>query len=287
MNRLDKAYEKILQLYEAEGLSPGCLEGITFSGKWTSVFGGLGQNGMAFNFTGEHSVYGAIDPAPLVELQCFVGKPLINLAEYLSQKEDILHRSVYLAVLNALSAPLNRRERLITRGFSFVNKEQFEFVKEDDFVTVIGAGGVIGNLQKRCKEVHVLDMRNKNTLENLYVGKEICRGPGRLKFHNPEESAALLSQSDIVFMTGCTLVNQTIFDLLPMIKKARVIGVFGPSAMILADFLSDLGVNYIQTVCITDSEAMKEWMLNGFGMKIPEIMMENYLIKICKEGEIS
>lgn len=280
MNRLDNAYEKILELYGAEGLIPGSLEKITFSGKWTSVFGGLGQNGMAFNFTGEHSVYGEIDPAPLVELQCFVGKSLINLAEYLSQKEDILHRSVYLAVLNALSAPLNRRERLISRGFSFVNKEQFEFVKEDDFVTVIGAGGVVGNLQKQCKEVHVLDMRQKNILENLYVGKEICRGSGRLSFHAPPESEALLAQSDIVFMTGCTLVNQTIFDLLPMIKKARVIGAFGPSAMLAADFLSDLGINYIQTVNITDPEFMKNWMIDGVGTRIPENIMENYMIKI-------
>lgn len=280
MNLLDNAYQKILQSYRTEGLMPGDLEGITFSGKWTTVFGTLDQNGMAFNFTGEHCVYGQIDPAPLVELQCFVGKPLINLAEHLSEEEDILHRSVYLAVLNALSAPLNRRERLISRGFSFLNQDQFEFVREDDFVTVIGAGGVLGNLREQCKEVHVLDMRPKNALENLFVGEEICRGPGKLYFHDPQESEALLSQSDIVFMTGCTLVNQTIFDLLPMIKKARVIGVFGPSAMFSADYLSDLGVNYIQTVRIKDSEGMKEWMLNGFGTKIPENIRETYVIKI-------
>lgn len=279
MNRLDNAYEKICQLYRDEGLMPGALEGITFSGKWITVFGALDQNGMAFNFTGEHSVYGQIDPAPLVELQGFVKKPLTDLAAYLSKKEDILHRSVYLAVLNALSAPLNRRERLISRGFTFVNQDQFEFAREDDFVTVIGAGGVLGNLRKQCDAVHVLDMRPKTALENLFVGEEICRGPGKLCFHDPQESEALLSQSDIVFMTGCTLVNQTIFDLLPMITKARVIGVFGPSAMLAADYLSKLGVNYIQTVRIEDSEGMKDWMLNGFGMKIPANIMGNYFIK--------
>lgn len=279
MNRLDNAYKKIMQLYRDEGLNPGDLEGISFSGKWITVFGGLGQNGMAFNFTGEHSVYGSVDPAPLIELQWLVGKPLIYLAEYLSEKKDILYQAVYLAVLNALSAPFNSWKRLINKGFSFVDEEQFEFVKEDDFVTVIGAGGVVGKLQKRCKEVHISDMRPKNTLENLYVGKEICRGPGRLSFHTPQESQELLAQSDVVFMTGCTLVNQTIFELLPMIKKARVIGVFGPSAMLLADYLSELGVNYIQTVRIKDPEAMKDWMINGFGDKMPASIRETYLIK--------
>jgi uncharacterized protein (DUF4213/DUF364 family) len=279
MNRLDNATEKIGQLYREEGLQPGTLEGISFSGKWTTVFGSLGQNGMAFNFTGEHSVYGQIDPAPLVELQVFMGKPLTQLAAHLSEKADILHRSAYLAVLNALSAPLNDQERLISRGFSLISQDPFEFARADDFVTVIGAGGVIGNLSKRCKVVHVLDLRPRNTLENLLVGEKIEHGPEKLIFHDPQESEALLAQSDIVFMTGCTLVNQTIFDLLPLIKKARVIGVFGPSAMLAADYLRELGVNYIQTVAIQDSEAMKAWMLNGFGMKIPENIMENYFIK--------
>lgn len=281
MKRLDDAYKKILKLYQEEGLIAGCLEGISFSGKWTTVFGSLGQSGMAFNFTGEHSVYGAVDPAPLLELQWLVGKPLTYLAEYLSDRDDILHRSLFLAVLNALSVPLNRRERLVSRGFSFVSKEdQFDFVKADDFVTVIGAGGVLGNLSKQCETVHVLDMRPKNTLENIFVGKEISRGPTGLSFHAPPESAALLAQSDVVFMTGCTLVNETIFDLLTMIKKARVIGVFGPSAMLAADFLGDLGINYIQTVTIADPASLKSWMIEGSGSKMPENSMDHFMIKI-------
>ncbi|MDD3307045.1 MAG: DUF364 domain-containing protein [Acetobacterium sp.] len=281
MKRLDGGYEKILKLYQDEGLNVGRLEGISFGGKWTTVFGGLNQSGMAFNFTGEHSVYGEVDPAPLIKLQWLVGKPLTYLAEYLSDQEDILYRSLYLAVLNALSVPINRWERLISRGFSFVSKEdQFDFVKKDDFVTVIGAGGVVANLSKQCKMVHVLDMRPKNALENIFVGEEISRGPAGLSFHAPSESSALLAQSDIVFMTGCTLINGTIFDLLPMIKKARVIGVFGPSAMLAADFLADLGINYIQTVKIADPESLKSWMIDGSGIRIPENIMDNYMIKI-------
>ena len=281
MKRLDHAYKKIVTLYQDEGLNVGDLEGISFSGKWTTVFGGLGQSGMAFNFTGEHSVYGMVDPAPLLELQWLVGKPLTDLAEYLSDRDDMLHRSLYLAVLNALSAPLNRRKRLVSRGFSFVSKEdQFDFVKDDDFVTVVGAGGVLGNLRKQCDMVHVLDMRPKNALENIFVGAEISWGPTGLSFHAPPESAALLAQSDVVFLTGCTLVNETIFDLLPMIKKARVIGVFGPSAMLAADFLGDLGINYIQTVTISDPGSLKSWLIEGSGSKMPENSMDHYMIKI-------
>jgi uncharacterized protein (DUF4213/DUF364 family) len=281
MKRLEDAYKKIVKLYQDEGLNAGYLEGISFSGKWTTVFGSLGQSGMAFNFTGEHSVYGAVDPAPLLELQWLVGKPLTYLAEYLWDQDDILHRSLYLAVLNALSVPLNRRERLIGRGFSFVSKEdQFDFVKKDDFVTVVGAGGVIGNLREQCEMVHVLDMRPKNALVNIFVGEEINRGPAGLSFHAPPKSAALLAQSDIVFMTGCTLVNETIFDLLPMIKKARVIGVFGPSAMLVADFLGDLGINYIQTVTIADQASLKNWMIDGLDFQRPENIMKGYMLKI-------
>ncbi len=277
MKRLEDVCEKIHKLYQDEGLKAGCLEGISFSGKWTTVFGSTGQNGMAFNFTGEHSVYGAVDPAPLLELQWLVGKPLTNLTGYLSGREDILYRSLFLAALNALSVPLNQQQRLLRRGVSFV--DAFDFVKNDDFVTVVGAGGVVGNLQKHCDTVHVLDMRPKRVLESVFVGKEISRGPAGLSFHDPSERAGLLAQADIVFMTGCTLVNETIFELLPMIKKARVIGVFGPSAMLAADVLGELGVNYIQTVKINDPEAMKGWHRAGGGFREPQQVMESYMVK--------
>jgi uncharacterized protein (DUF4213/DUF364 family) len=284
MNQFRDIYARIIQLYREEGLTPENLEGIGFHGSWTTVFGTMDQSGMAFNFTGEHAVYGQIDPRPLTKLQRFIGKRLTYLAEYLAEylakKDDILYQSLYLAVLNALSNPLNTAERLKKRGFSFISPDNFDFVKEDDFVTVIGAGGVVKQLRQLCKEVHVSDMRPKNTLESIFVGDEICKGPARLIFHNPNENEELLSQSDIVFMTGCTLVNQTIFDLLPMIKKARVIGLFGPSSMILPDFICNLGVNYIKTSRITNLKIMKDYMLDGFGGKIPEECMENYSITI-------
>ncbi|WP_037372683.1 Rossmann-like domain-containing protein [Anaerovorax odorimutans] len=280
MNKLKDAYEYIIQLYQKEGLTPGHLENIGFCGKWTIALGSNGQSGMAFNFTGEHSVYGEIDPSPLIDLYNFVGKNLTCIAEHLCEKNDILHRSLYLAVLNALSNPLNNEDRLREKGFTFLSSNKLDFVKEDDFVTVIGAGGVLSQLKQRCKKVHVCDMRSKNILENLLIGEEIQKGPKGVIFHSASESEQLLKQSDVVFMTGCTLVNHTIFDLLPMIKNARIIGLFGPSAMLLPDFLSKLGVNYIITSNIIDSNMMQEYILNEFAGKIPEQCMKNYTIKI-------
>lgn len=278
MNKLSNAYLRIMQLYKDEGLTPERLIGISFSGKWITVFATKGLSGMAFNFTGEHGVYGEVDPAPLTKLQRFIGKSLTCLAEYIAEKEGILYRSLYLAVLNALSYPFNRSEQLKNRGFSFISSKKFNFVKENDFVTVIGAGGVVNQLRERCREVHVSDMRPKSVLESLYISKVICKGPARITFHSEKENEELLSQSDVVFMTGCTLVNQTVFDLIPMIKKARVIGLFGPSAMLLPDFLFELGVNYIMTSHITNQKLMMDFMFDGMGGKIPENCMENYAI---------
>lgn len=281
MNNLNDAYSQIMQLYRAEGLTPEPLEGIGFSGKWTSVFGTGSQSGMAFNFTGEHEFYGQTDPMRFIELQHFIGESLTSVAGYLAEKEGVLYlNALYLAVLNALSNPLNTAERLKKRGFSVIPDSNFDFIREDDFVTVIGAGGVVNHLRKLCKEVHVSDMRPQNALEGFWLGKEIYKGPANIIFHSPEENEKLLAQSDVVLMTGSTLVNQTIFDLLPMIKKSRITGLFGPSAMLLPDYLRDLGVNFIMTSHITNTKLMKSYLLDGFCKRNPEIFMSSYSIKI-------
>ncbi|MEL7564255.1 MAG: DUF364 domain-containing protein [Dehalobacterium sp.] len=280
MKQLCDAYTQIMQQYNDEGLIPGRLERIGFSGKWTGVFGTKEQSGIAFNFTGEHEFYGSVAPNLLAELQVFAGESLTCLAEYLWGKEGILYAALYLAVLNALSNPLNTKERLQKRGFSFAHANDFTFIKEDDFVTVIGAGGVVNQLRQHCKEVHVSDMRPKSALESFWVGKKIFKGPKRIIFHSPEENEELLLQSDVVFITGCTLVNRTIFQLLPMIKKARVIGMFGPSAMLLPDFLFGLGVNYISSSRIKNAKLIQGYMFEGFCGKKSEECMDSYSILI-------
>jgi uncharacterized protein (DUF4213/DUF364 family) len=281
VNPLHDAYVQIMQLYKAWGLTPECISEICFSGKWTAVFGTGIQSGMAFTFTGEHDFYGEVDSMQFAKLQPFRGKRLTYLAEYLEEKADVFYfKALYLAVLNALSNPLNSEGMLKKRGFSFVQKNEFDFVRKDDFVTVVGAGGVVNKLRQYCKEVHISDMRPKSSLESLLIGEEILKGPERIVFHGPEENELLLAQSDIVFMTGCTLVNQTFFDLIPMIKKARIIGMFGPSSMLLPDFLFSLGVNYITTSRITKPKLMQDYLFDGFCGKKFEECMDNYAIVI-------
>jgi len=254
MNALSPALLQIVQIYHQENRPIGVVEQISCSGKWLSVFGSENQVGMAFNFSGEHAVYGNIDPLPLTKLQCFIGKNPVDLARHLENKSDILSLSLYLAVLNCLSNPLNNDYRLNKLGFVDSKCSVFDFVREEDFVTVIGAGGVIRQLGQRRNIIHVSGMRPQSSLISLVIGKEIAQYPENIVFHPVEDNADLLACSDIVFITGCALVNQTFFELMPLIKKARIVCLFGPSAMILPDYLASLGVDYVHTVRIVDRD---------------------------------
>lgn len=249
---LKDALARIEELYRKEGLSPGRLEQIGYVSRWTLVLASDGQAGMAFNFTGEHAVYGLPDPGELVRMRGLVGKDLFSIAEELLEREGLLTRSLCLAVLNALSRPLSDARRLAARGIASGVPYDYSFVNSGDKVVVIGYGGVAEDLRQRAGTVHISDMRPRGMLETLSIGEQVVYGPPGLVFHGAEENEELLRDADVVLMTGCTLVNDTFRELVRYAKKARVVGMFGPSAQLLPEFLFDRGISYITTSRVLD-----------------------------------
>ena len=69
-------------------------------------------------------------------------------------------------------------------------------------------------------------------------------------------SKAAILGADVLFMTGAVLVNGTFEELMGYPRNARVVGMFGPSAQILPDFLIDKRVHYITTSVLKDPEAL-------------------------------
>jgi uncharacterized protein (DUF4213/DUF364 family) len=259
------AYCKIKDIYEKTNTSSGVLEKIGFCNKWNSVFATGGQAGIAFNFTGEHAVYGPVsDFKPFISLQRYIGKSLFEFTEYLLSLSGIQMRSICLAALNALSQPINSPEQLKNRGICLRDSDDFNFVRHDDIVTVVGYGGIERKFQGRCKEIHVLDMRHKSNLQTLTVGETIEYGPSGVFFHSAEENREILPKSDIVIMSGCTLVNGTFKELIEYSQKARIIGMFGPSGQIIPDFLLNCGINYILSCRIIQPNGLYSRIMDVF-----------------------
>ena len=84
------------------------------------------------------------------------------------------------------------------------------------------------------------------------------------KFYIPaDEYKSILPASDIVIITGQTLVNKTIDDLLEAISPGTLVIVTGPSSSILPDILFENKVSIIGAVRITKPEILFDIVSEG------------------------
>ena len=280
-NSLEKGYLQIVDLYRQERIEPGKLLKLGCFPKWTVVYGENGQAGRAFHFDGEHAVYGSLNNANfLLTLQPFVGKSLFALVERLLSERDIQMRAVCLAALNALSQPLNQIDQLTKRGFDICDSDDLEFVKTEDLLVFVGYGALIREALQRCLTIHVSDMRPLSNLQTVSVGQTIEYGPPGIQFHDAAENKVLLAKADVVMMSGSTLVNGTYRDLIDYAVKARVIGMFGPSAQLVPEFLRGGGINYISTSVITDADKFYGRLRNPYAGENEEFCTRKYAVKM-------
>ncbi len=257
--KLENAYLQIQKRYADIKKELGHLKKIGFRNKWNYIVTEENQVGLAFNFTADHAVYGPVDNMEqFIRLQPYVGKSLPEFIEYLLSRREIQMRSICLAALNALSQPLINnyleQDRSVSVAKSVTNNESFDFIEPEDVVTIVGYGGVAAKIYGKCKELHISDMRPRHLLNTLTIGEEIEYGPEKIIFHSATDNERILAGSDVVMITGCTLVNGTFQELIKFSQKARVIGMYGPSAGIIPDFLIDCGINYISSARVCSAQ---------------------------------
>lgn len=239
---------RICALYEQSGRPVPLLEYYSFEAKWCVVYAGGSYKGRAFNFTADHAVYGPVDPTPLVAYKKYIGRPLPLFIQALEEKDDLLHRSLLMAALNAFSAPLYEKERLEPLGIHMYGPDHLDFIHPEDKVTIVGAGAYMREIAAICGHVDVIDMRPESALYTLHVGKEVSWEPKGVTFHGPEDTARLFAASDVVILTGSTMVNGTLVPLLKQARNCRVRAVFGPSSQVIPEYLKELGIDWIFTI---------------------------------------
>ncbi len=157
----------------------------------------------------------------------------------------------------------------------------------DDVVSLIGYGGMVENVIGRCREVHVADMRPPELLLTTIIGDRIEYAPSPVTFHGPDEDEAILGRSDVAILTASSLVNGTIDDLLRYSSKARVTGLYGPSASVIPDVLFESGVDFVMSHRVADPELFRNSLTTEMNMEsairkhqkyqtlVPERMVED------------
>ena len=104
-------------------------------------------------------------------------------------------------------------------------------------------------------------------LASMCIGRDVTYGNKKFFIHPAEENEEILSKADVVLMTGSTLVNGTFPDLIKYSKKARVIGMYGPSAQIFPDILVECGINYVTSNVVTNPDTLELILMDNFSTK--------------------
>jgi uncharacterized protein (DUF4213/DUF364 family) len=167
------------------------------------------------------------------------------------QKDTGLISSLKTAVINAISS------RIISSGSYNIIENcdpiQLLDLNSQKTITIIGAfQSYIRNISETKNRLFVLEM-NENALTQDQKKLFVPAG----------DYWKVLPVSDIVIITGQTLVNRTIDNLLPVIPEGAQVIVTGPSSGILPDVLFENKVTMIGTFRITKPEILFDIVSEG------------------------
>jgi uncharacterized protein (DUF4213/DUF364 family) len=177
------------------------------------------------------------------------GQKVIDILK--TRKESGIVLSLKIAVLNAISS------NVISSGNYRIidNCDPIQFIDLDSqkTITMVGAfQSYIRKISGTNNKLYVLEL-NENAL-----------APDQIKFYVPaSEYDKILPDSDVVIITGQTLVNRTIDDLLSAISPGTQVIVTGPSGNILPDILFANKVSIIGAIRITDPDILFDIVSEG------------------------
>lgn len=194
----------------------------------------------------------------------FTGKKLKDLLE--TNKKNALIESLKTAALNAVSSKI-----ISNSSFKILeNTDPIELVdlNSSKTITLVGAfPSYIRKISQTKNKLFVLEL-NEETMDIEYQ-----------KHYVPAERyRAIIPVSDIVIITGSSLVNNTFDSLLETILPDSEVIITGPSSSFIPNILFEKGIKIIGSVRITDPEtALKVVSEGGTGYHLFRYCAE----KIC------
>ena len=240
------------------------------------MLGSDNECGMAANFTCIQD--SPTDRAESIRFLNLIGKPLFEIADRGIHAEDLRDRAIGVAAMCALSQPFLVSSSLRSRGFltqSWVTGDRLvrqhptvsRLVTKKDIVAVVGYFDEVRNLRNKCRELHVIDMRPKETFGTMILDKGITFGPRDILIHSEKEYEKVLGIADVVIISASTLVNNTFEDIMKFSKKAHLIGINGAGGSFIPDAFFEREIDFITSYRFADSARFSEDMMNDHDME--------------------
>lgn len=170
------------------------------------------------------------------------GKKVMELFD--TEKNSSLISTIRTAALNAISSKFFSSEKYTI--IEDIDPIQLLDLSQNKTITVVGAfQSYISTISKTDNSLFVLELN------------EAALRPGQKKYFVPAEKySEVIPKSDIVIITGQTLVNKTIDELLSSVVPGTEVVVTGPSGSILPDILFENKVSIVGALKITKPEIL-------------------------------
>src|SRR5438094_786843 len=167
-----------------------------------------------------------------------------------------LGRGLGIAALNALADACWRR-RPYPEAELRIGVDAFDAaeIRPADKVVIVGAFVPFLRALKQRRQPFLVLEQNPATLK-----------ADEMPFFRPaEEARTVIPEADVVLITGSTLVNDTLEDLLALKKPGAQVTVVGPTVGLLPDAFLRRGADILGSVRITEPDAFLDVLGGGGG----------------------
>ncbi|WP_313192533.1 DUF364 domain-containing protein [Shinella zoogloeoides] len=165
-----------------------------------------------------------------------------------------IRRTLGIATLNALAQMANEDrvdERIeIVEGLDAFSAAQ---VGADDTVVVVGAFVPFLRELRRIGARHWVLEKDTSTLK-----------PHEMPyFREAERAPEVVPEADVLIITGTTLANDTLGDLIALAKPSARIVVVGPTVTMIPDAFFERGCHILGGIKVTDADAFLDILSEG------------------------
>lgn len=168
------------------------------------------------------------------------------------ESNNILRKTLAIATLNALSASCWTSGEAKRAGYILeLDKNTFDEVEIPTEGKTVVVGALVPILKRLIKDT-VLEM-DKRTLK----GAELDH------YAPPEDAHLYIPEADLVVITGVTVLNDTLPDLLQLVKPGAQVVVTGPTASMLPNSFFKRGVTMMGGVLVTKPDEVLDCISEG------------------------
>ena len=169
---------------------------------------------------------------------------------------NILRKTLAIATLNALSASCWNAGEAKRGGYALeLDKNTFDEVE----IPIEGKTVVVGALVPILKRL-IKSNANYTVLE---MDKRTLKGAELDHYAPPEDAHLYIPNADLVVITGVTVLNDTLPDLLQLVKPGAQVVVTGPTASMLPDVFFAHGVTMMGGVLVTKPDEVLDCISEG------------------------